>query len=156
MYVNARKMGFTDVRLHYQMPAIPYSISGYTHENEEVMLIYSLDRTQTFGYLSRNSNIRQLELFLKDGRGNLKYRYVYTCNEADYQDTTSDEILEKYKTYYSYFVQDDFDNISENEVKFFVFAVQDQWGFLVVPVRRNQDILQLGKEYFYAFENDVI
>lgn len=153
-YVNARKMGFTDVRLHYQMPAIPYSISGYTHENEEVMLIYSLDRTQTFGYLSRNSNIRQLELFLKDGRGNLKYRYVYTCNEADYQDTTSDEILEKYKTYYSYFVQDDFDNISENEVKFFVFAVQDQWGFLVVPVRRNQDILQLGKEYFYAFEND--
>lgn len=153
-YVNARKMGFTDVRLHYQMPAIPYSISGYTHENEEVMLIYSLDRTQTFGYLSRNSNIRQLELFLKDGRGNLKYRYVYTCNEADYQDTTSDEILEKYKNYYSYFVQDDFDNISENEVKFFVFAVQDQWGFLVVPVRRNQDILQLGKEYFYAFEND--
>ena len=76
-YVNAKKMGFTDVRLYYQMPAIPYSISGYTHEIEEVMLIYCLDRTQICGYLSRNSGISQLELFLKDGTGKLKHRYTY-------------------------------------------------------------------------------
>ena len=153
-YVNARKLGYTDVVLHYSVPAIPYSISGYTHENEERMLIYSLDRTQTFGYLSRHSNLRQLELFLKDGRGNLKYRYIYICNEMDYRDTTYEKILDQFPVYASYFVQDDFDNIRENEVKFFVFAAEEQWGFVVVPVRRANDILQIGKEAFYAFEND--
>ena len=152
--MNARKLGYTDVVLHYSVPAIPYSISGYTHENEERMLIYSLDRTQTFGYLSRHSNLRQLELFLKDGRGNLKYRYIYICNEMDYRDTTYEKILDQFPVYASYFVQDDFDNIRENEVKFFVFAAEEQWGFVVVPVRRANDILQIGKEAFYAFEND--
>lgn len=153
-YVNARKMGYTDVTLQYSVPAIPYSISGYTHENEEKMLIYSLDRTQTFGYLSRHSGIRQLELFLKDGSGNLKYRYTYTSHEEDYHNTTYENIVAKYENYASYFIQDDFDVIRENEVKFFVFAAQDQWGFWVVPVRRMQNVLQLGKDAFYAFEND--
>lgn len=153
-YVNARKMGYTDVTLQYSVPAIPYSISGYTHENEEKMLIYSLDRTQTFGHLSRHSGIRQLELFLKDGSGNLKYRYTYISREENFVNTTYEEILDKYENYASLFVQDDFDVIRENEVKFFVFAAQDQWGFWVVPVRRMQNVLQLGKDAFYAFEND--
>lgn len=153
-YVNARKMGYTDVQLHYLLPAIPYSISGYTHENEERMLIYSLDRTQSYGYLSRHAGIRQLELFLKDGSGNLKYRYTYTSKEEEYQNSTYEEIVQKYDAYGSYFIQDDFDDIYDNEVKFFVFAARDQWGFWVVPVRRISGLLQLGKEAFYAFEND--
>lgn len=65
-YVNAKKLGFADVNLRYTMPAIPYSISGMTHDGHEVMLIYSLDRQQTYGHLSRNRNIAHLELMLKD------------------------------------------------------------------------------------------
>ena len=154
-YVNARKMGYTDVRLHYQMPAIPYSISGYTHENKEVMLIYSLDRLQTYGNLSRNSGIRQLELFLKDGSGNLKYRYIYENRQADYKETTYEEILERYPSYTECIMQDDTDIIEEDEVKFFVFAAKDQWGFFLVPITRKNSILYIGREAFYPFENDA-
>lgn len=154
-YVNARKMGYTDVRLHYQMPAIPYSISGYTHENKEVMLIYSLDRLQTYGNLSRNSGIRQLELFLKDGSGNLKYRYIYENRQSDYKETTYEEIMESYPSYTECIMQSDTDNIDEDEVKFFVFAAKDQWGFFLVPVTRKNSILYIGKEAFYQFENDA-
>lgn len=154
-YVNARKMGFTDVRLHYQMPAIPYSISGYTHENREVMLIYSLDRMQTYGHLSRNSGIRQLELFLKDGSGNLKYRYIYDNREADYQEITYEELEDKYLAYSECIPQAEMDIIEEGEVKFFVFAAKEQWGFFLIPVMRRDTLLYLGREAFYAFENDA-
>ena len=98
-YVNARKMGFTDVQLYYRMPSIPYSISGLTHEGREVMLIYSLDRSQTYGHLSRNNGIRQLELFLKDGSGILKYRYIYENRPSDYVETTYYNIIDKYQNY---------------------------------------------------------
>jgi len=154
-YVNARKMGFTDVHLYYQMASIPYSVSGLTHEGEEKKLIYSLDRTQTYGHLSRNSGIRQLELFLKDGSGNLKYRYIFDNKEADYEETTYEEILDRYYDYRECIPQDDMDSIYEGEVKFFVFAAKDQWGFFLVPVTRRNSILCIGREAFYAFENDA-
>lgn len=153
-YVNARKMGYTDVRLHYQMPSIPYSVSGFTHENKEVMLIFSLDRQQTNGHLSRNSGIRQLELFLKDGAGNQKYRYIYENREKEYQKTTYEDIIAKYPSYRDCILQDETDVIEEGEVKFFVFAAKDQWGFFLVPVTRKDSILYLGRDAFYAFEND--
>lgn len=153
-YVNAKKMGFTDVRLYYQMPAIPYSISGYTHENEEVMLIYCLDRTQICGYLSRNSGISQLELFLKDGTGKLKHRYTYDNRQQDYKETTYEEIIDEFSDYAECILQDDVDTIEENEVKFFVFAAKDQWGFFLVPVSRRNAKLYIGKSAFYLFENE--
>lgn len=154
-YVNARKMGFTDVQLYYRMPSIPYSVSGMTHENREVMLIYSLDRSQTYGHLSRNSGIRQLELFLKDGYGTLKYRYIYENRPSDYIETTYAEIVDKYYDYSECILQDDVDVIGEGEVKFFVFAAKDQWGFFVVPIQRRDSLLYMGKEMYYAFENDA-
>jgi hypothetical protein len=136
------------------MPSIPYSISGYTHENSEKMLIYSLDRTQTCGFLSRHQGIRQLELFLKDGTGNVKYRYTYHNKEENYKQVTYEEIYEKYIGYEECILQDETDNIEESEVKFFIFAAKDQWGFFLVPITRKDSLLYLGEEEFYAFEND--
>lgn len=153
-YVNAKKMGYTTVNLIYRMPTIPYSISGYTHENEEKMLIYSLDRQQIWGFLSRNSGIRQLELFLKDGSGNLKYRYTYHNRQEEYVPVTYKEIVQKYSEYAECLPQADMDTIEENEVKFFIFAAKDQWGFFLLPIRRVQSLLHMGREEFYAFEND--
>ncbi len=154
-YVNARKMGYTNVRLRYRMPTIPYSVSGLTHENREVMLIYCLDRTQTYGNLSRNSGIRQLELFLKDGTGNLKYRYIYENRETDYKQTTYEAIREHYYKYSECIRQEDVDIIVEGEVKFFIFASKEQWGFFLVPVTRKNSLLYIGREAYYAFENDA-
>lgn len=153
-YVNAKKMGFTDVHITYRMPTIPYSISGYNHENQEIMLIYSLDRQKTHGNLSRNKGIRQLELLLKDGDGNLKYRYVYHNNHGDYIKTTYEEIIEKNYNYQECIPQSETDSIQESEVKFFIFAAKDQWGFFLVPVARENGNLYLGKSCYYPFEND--
>ena len=153
-YVNARKMGFTEVKLHYRMPSIPYSVSGFTHDNQEKMLIYSLDRTQTYGTLSRNSGISQLELFLKDESGELKYRYIYANDRESSKQTTYKEVLAQFSEYTECFPQYEMDAITDGEVKFFVFAAKNQWGFFVVPISRTESQLYIGREEFYAFEND--
>lgn len=154
-YVNSRKIGYTNVSLHYCMPMIPYSVTGYTHENKEKMLIYSLDQEQRYGFLSRNKSISQLELFLKDGSGKLQHRYTYINNERDYKPVLYEEIVDMYQDYAHYIIQDDTDDIVDTEVKFFVFAANDQWGFYLLPIAREGNQLYLGKEAFYAFENDV-
>lgn len=153
-YVNAKKLGFADVNLRYTMPAIPYSISGMTHDNHEVMLIYSLDRQQTYGHLSRNRNIAHLELMLKDGDGILKYRYAYHNRKEQYRKKTYEEIVEKYDKYTECLPQDEMDIIEDDEVKFFVFAAKDQWGFFLVPIMRIDSELYLGCDQFFAFENE--
>lgn len=153
-YVNAQKMGFTKVNLHYRMPTIPYSISGFTHENTEKMLIYSLDRKQTCGFLSRNSGIRQLELLLKDGNGDIKYRYSYPVVAEQFQQKTYQEMLKEHPGYVDCLPQVEMDTIEDNEVKFFVFAAKDQWGFFLLPIKRKNDLLYCTKETFFAFEND--
>lgn len=153
-YVNSKKMGFTEVNVSYRMPSIPYSISGFTHENEEVMLIYSLDRQKTHGFISRNKGIRQLELLLKDEAGKLKYRYVYQNNPDKYSAITYEEIMDRYYDYQECILQEDTDSILISEVKFFIFAAKDQWGFFLVPITRDGKQLYIGEQSFYPFEND--
>ena len=85
-YVNARKMGYTDVTLQYECSCntVFHLADIHMRMGGEKMLIYSLDRTQTFGHLSRHSGIRQLELFQERWkRGNLKYRYTYIFHREE-------------------------------------------------------------------------
>jgi hypothetical protein len=153
-YANSRKIGFTSVELLYRMPTIPYSISALTHEKEERMLIYCLDREQTYGYLSRSKDIRQFEMFLRDGDSNRKHRYIYINRLEEYKEVTYEDVIQLFPSYELCIPQAEIDNISEHEVKFFVFASQNQWGFHLLPITRNHSLIQMGQPAFYAFEND--
>ena len=46
------------------------------------------------------------------------------------------------------------DSIENGDVKFFVWAEQEEWGFQVVPVYCKMDELYLGKAEFFSFESD--
>ena len=45
-------------------------------------------------------------------------------------------------------------SIENGDVKFFVWAEQEEWGFQVVPVYCEMDELYLGKAEFFSFESD--
>lgn len=154
-YVNAEKIGYTNVTLEYDRPMIPYSISGYTHENQEKMLIYSLDREQTYGYISRNRGVTLLELFLKDELGNEKYRYSYQNQLSAYEPVSFEKLKKTCAGLGENLIQDDVDNIAENETKFFIFAAKEDWGFYIVPVSRIQSQLYQGVMQYFPFENDA-
>lgn len=144
-----------NISISYELPQIPFSVSAYTHEQTEKVLIAALDRGKSHGFLSRHKQIRTLELFLRDERGELRYRYVYENQPEDYKAVTYEQIRERYADSEECILQDDTDTISDNEVKFFVFAAKGQWGFYLVPVMREQTQLYLGKDAFYQFENSL-
>lgn len=155
LYAQAKKSGMADILISYKLPQIPFSVSAYTHEQTEKVLIAALDRTKSHGFLSRHKQIRTLELFLKDERGELRYRYVYENQPQDYKAITYEQIQKQYPDSAECIPQDDTDTISDTEVKFFVFAAKDQWGFYLVPVMREHTQLYIGKDAFYQFENSL-
>lgn len=154
-YIIDRTTGLSEIHLYNNQPKIPYSISGYTHEKEEKMLIYQLNQEKNYGTLSRNKELTELELFLRDGDGKLKFHYIYQNNSGDFEPKTYEEIRSRYNDYKEYLIQDETDNISNTEVKFFIFAAKEQWGFYLVPITREGTQLYLGKETFYPFENNM-
>ena len=50
--------------------------------------------------------------------------------------------------------QDETDTIVNGEVKFFVRAEPLDWGFVIIPVYREDESLFVGKEKFFNFESD--
>ena len=56
--------------------------------------------------------------------------------------------------YGTHIFQKDTDSIENGDVKFFVWAEQENWGFWVVPVHCDADELYLGDAEFFGFEND--
>ena len=54
--------------------------------------------------------------------------------------------------YGSHILQNESDSIEIGDVKFFVWAEQEEWGFQVVPVYCKMDELYLGKAEFFSFE----
>ena len=50
--------------------------------------------------------------------------------------------------------QDDVDSIRDGEIKFFVFAYANWWGFYVLPIARLNSELFAGERVFFSFENE--
>ncbi|WP_425448053.1 hypothetical protein [Dethiothermospora halolimnae] len=150
-YLQAKQFGHMKVKINNKLPILPYIISAYTHMGTEKVLIDSLKDKQSVGSISRFMDRVTLKLYLKDSNGDRRYEYEYENYLDDYERITVEEIEEKYK---GIIVQDETDTIINNEIKFFVWSIREQWGFCVVPILRKDEKLFIGREEFYDFEND--
>ena len=77
------------------------------------------------------------------------------CFEYDaskFTRTYQDEID---RLYPNTIIQEETDTILEGELKFFVWVSRKQWGFIVLPVLREGDLLYKGEETFFDFEDDT-
>ncbi len=150
-YMKDRRFGYADVTIVSEQPAFPYIVMAITHTGEEKNLIKSLDREQTWGYISRNMTDLTLQLFLKDLNGQQRYKYNCSFNRKEFRPAEAEEIVEKYQ---GQTIQDDVDSIVEKELRSFVLADEERWGFLVVPVLRKEERLMLGPDQFFLFETE--
>ncbi len=148
-YIKDKRFGFADIKIVSEQPALPYIITAITHTGEEHVLIQSLDREQTWGYISRNMTDLTLQLYLKDLSGQERYKYNCSFNRDEFKQVEAEDIVEKYG---NRIMQDDVDSIVDRELRSFVLADEERWGFLVVPVLRNEEKLMLGPDQFYLFE----
>ncbi len=150
-YIRDKRFGYADVTINSEQAAFPYIVTAMTHTGEERTLIHSLDRQQTQGYISRNAADLTLQLYLKDPDGQERYRYNCAFDARDFQPAEAEEIVEKYQ---GRIPQGDVDTIVNRELRSFILADEQRWGFLVVPVLRDREKLMLGPDRFFLFETE--
>lgn len=150
-YLRDKRYGLVDVRVDVADAVIPYQVTAFTHDGREVTLLNGTKDWKQAGCISRNLEELTLQMYLKDGNGEERYRFQYLCRPEEFTLRTNEEIREIYG---SFILQKETDTIVNGEVKFFVRAVQEEWGCQVVPVYRKRDELYLGRQAFYCFEND--
>jgi len=92
-----------------------------------------------------------LQLYLKDTDGQERYKYNCTFNPKEFQPVEAEEIVAKYE---GRIPQDDVDTIVNRELRSFILAEEQRWGFLVVPVLRDGEKLMLGPDKFFLFETE--
>ncbi|MDF2871330.1 MAG: molecular chaperone [Anaerocolumna sp.] len=148
-YIKDKRFGYADVRITNEPPAFPYIVTAITHTKEEKILIQSLDRQNIRGYISRNMADLTLQLYLKDTNGNLLYKYNCSFSKADFKPVEAEQIVEQYR---DGIIQDDVDSIVDRELRCFILADEERWGFVVVPILRYEEQLMLGPDQFYLFE----
>ncbi|MDQ0046936.1 hypothetical protein J2T18_001208 [Paenibacillus polymyxa] len=151
-YLNAKKMGTIEPVITNHIPAIPYTVSAWTHTGREKELIASLESNRVRGSISRPSHAAEVEFFLTADGGKLRQRHVYRSRPEAFEPMPYEEIAVLYGRDIP---QDDTDSIRNGETKYFVFVGDSRWGFYVVPITRRDELLHLGPKRFFAFENDL-
>jgi hypothetical protein len=151
-YLKAKKGGYAEVTMRHRPAVLPYMITATTHIGEEKVLITNDGVRNIGGHISRFAEGVALKLHLKNLSGDERFTYVYENRREDFSPVTYEEIREKYN---DQIIQDETDNIIENEIKYFAWPRESQWGFVVVPVLRQDGNLHLGREELFAFENDL-
>ena len=94
----------------------------------------------------------EIEFYLKNSDGQLRYTHVYKNNFEEYKRVLSEDITQEFR---ENILQDDTDTIKNGEVRFFLYSHDKSWGFHVVPVARMDEHLYLGKKKFFPFEDDL-
>lgn len=151
-YFSNCKLGYMKVDRSYEVGALPYEIMAYTHENQEHILIRSLDREDHIGHISRFKIGKQLDLYLNSAQGKRLRTYYFAYDASRFARTTQEEIDSRYA---GTVIQEETDIILEGEMKFFVWVSRKRWGFVVLPVLREGDLLYIGEETFFDFEDDT-
>ena len=146
------KRGYMKVNQRYQVGTLPYEIMALTHENKEKILIKSLDRENHIGYISRFMIGNQLDLYLNNEQGERLKTYYFEYDTSKFEKTTQEEID---RCYQNTVIQEETDIILEGEMKFFVWVSRERWGFVVLPILREGELLYKGNETFFDFEDDT-
>ena len=146
------KRGYMKVNQRYQVGTLPYEIMALTHENKEKILIKSLDRENHIGYISRFMIGNQLDLYSNNEQGERLKTYYFKYDTSKFEKTTQEEID---RCYQNTVIQEETDIILEGEMKFFVWVSRERWGFVVLPILREGELLYRGRETFFDFEDDT-
>ena len=135
-------------------PVIPYAVSALTHNRQNKVLISSQERlNQIHGTISRPWGVTEVEFFLWRSDDTPSLKFIYFNHLEDFIPV----IYEQIESFYSAdkIPQEETDSIANGEIKFFVFAGENHWGFHVVPVARRDEQLFIGNKEFFAFETDL-
>lgn len=151
-YQADKKFGYIFPEITYDSPAIPYGLTSINHRNEQVVLIGYLERlSQVYGYLSRPLAVREVRFSLNDKDGKSMNTMTLAIDFTHFQETNYEILLEQYGNKLPY--QGDLDGIGEGELRLFVFCYEEDWGFHVLPIGKQNEILYRDALKYFPFES---
>ena len=149
-FLRDKKFGYADINIKTRAPILPYTLTGFTHTGEKVMLV-SGAKSKSNGVISRSIEDLTLTLYTSDNEGKFRQEVIYNCTLDEFTSKTQEEIE---SIYGENIPQDETDTIVNREVKFFIWSEPQDWGFMVVPVYREDEQLYIGREQFFSFEDE--
>lgn len=81
----------------------------------------------------------------------MRYHFYFDCQPEQFREVTYEQIREVYG---DSILQKETDSIVNREIRFFAWKKCREWGYVIVPVYRNEEVLYLGQEQFYPFEHE--
>lgn len=152
-YINSKTIGEIEATISNEVHVIPYSITAFTHTKQEKTLVSSLEKmNEAKGFISRPIGTQEIVFYLKTQEGILQGEYVYNNDFSTYTLITPETICSDYQ---GIIFQEDTDTIRNGESRFFVFTLNNNWGFEVLPIARTDDQLYIGVQQYFPFEDDL-
>ena len=150
-FIRDKRTGIARIDLRSHKPLLPYTVHTHTHRGKEVELVNGFLREEETRYVSRNLEEVTLNLYLKDASGNIRCHFALDCEPNRFQAVTYEEIE---AIHGKHILQKETDSIVNQEMRFFAWKRCRDWGYVIVPVYREEEQLYLGEEQFYPFEHE--
>lgn len=151
-YLNYKKFGHMEVSIKNEVPLVPYSVWTEKYNGEMIELIRTARKAQVMvNYIDKSSSAMEFKVCVHNAEGEKKKELVYkNINEYDEKDAI--EILFEYE---GILTQNDTDTIQNEITRFFIYTDLNNWGFYIVPIKRTNDQLFLGKKKYFSYENNL-
>ena len=150
-YQQDRKTGRIRTFLSYEPARMPYYLTAEDYENggrEKVLIEKGTPMGQIYGCLSRPVEAEEVLFHLKDGKGKEVNTIPFLLQRQEYQEAGYGELLTKYP----FLLQEDFDSIQNGELRLFLFADSENWGFFILEAARQGNRLFSRPPGFIPFE----
>lgn len=150
-YQKDKKTGRIRADIIHEAAKIPYSLSAEDYKipgHEIVLLEKGTFMGQVYGFLSRPQETEEVLLYLRDGTGKKVYNIPFLLRKKDYIETG----YETLSMDYPFLKQEDLDSIKNGELRLFVFADNENWGFGILETTRTENLLYSCPAAFVPFE----
>ena len=139
-YQRDKKTGRIRAHISHEAARIPYSLSAEDYNkpgHEKILLEKGTFMGQVYGFLSRPQEAEEVLFCLRDGTGKKVYNIPFLLRKKDYIETG----YETLSFDYPFLKQEDLDSIKNGELRLFIFADNENWGFFVLETMRRENLL---------------
>ncbi|MDE7312399.1 MAG: hypothetical protein K2N87_12400 [Eubacterium sp.] len=150
-YQQDRRTGRIRTAVSYEPARAPYSVTAEDYETpgrQKTLLAKGTPMGEVYGYLSRPTGTEEIWFHLKDGMEKEVLRIPYAVQEQGRTETGYGELLSQYPL----IRQEDLDSMQNGELRLFLFADDENWGFCVLETAREANRLYLKSPGFVPFE----
>lgn len=150
-YQQDRRTGRIRTMLSYEPARAPYSLTAEDYElagRQKTLLEKGTPMGEVYGYLSRPTSTEEILFHLKDGMDKEVSCIPYSIQTEGREETGYGELLSEYPI----IRQEDLDSMRNGELRLFIYADDENWGFSVLETAREANRLYTRTPGFVPFE----